>query len=397
MRDTRFPCLCGIAASTLLFATTPAIAGEAPADRLKALVDAAVQPVMKANDIPGLAVAISLKGEPHYFSYGLASKEDGRRVTPETLFEIGSVSKTFSATLAGYALAQDKMRLDDRASQHWPALQGSRFDGISLLDLATYTAGGLPLQFPDSVQKDQAQIRDYYRQWQPTYAPGSQRRYSNPSIGLFGYLAARSLGQPFERLMEQQVFPALGLEQTHLDVPEAALAQYAQGYGKDDRPLRVGPGPLDAEGYGVKTSAADLLRFVDANLHPERLDRPWAQALDATHRGYYKVGDMTQGLGWEAYDWPISLKRLQAGNSTPMALQPHRIARLPAPQALEGQRLLNKTGSTNGFGAYVAFVPGRDLGLVILANRNYPNAERVKIAYAILSGLEQQGKVPLKR
>ncbi|HGB7415610.1 TPA: PDC family class C beta-lactamase [Pseudomonas aeruginosa] len=397
MRDTRFPCLCGIAASTLLFATTPASAGEAPADRLKALVDAAVQPVMKANDIPGLAVAISLKGEPHYFSYGLASKEDGRRVTPETLFEIGSVSKTFTATLAGYALAQDKMRLDDRASQHWPALQGSRFDGISLLDLATYTAGGLPLQFPDSVQKDQAQIRDYYRQWQPTYAPGSQRRYSNPSIGLFGYLAARSLGQPFERLMEQQVFPALGLEQTHLDVPEAALAQYAQGYGKDDRPLRVGPGPLDAEGYGVKTSAADLLRFVDANLHPERLDRPWAQALDATHRGYYKVGDMTQGLGWEAYDWPISLKRLQAGNSTPMALQPHRIARLPAPQALEGQRLLNKTGSTNGFGAYVAFVPGRDLGLVILANRNYPNAERVKIAYAILSGLEQQGKVPLKR
>nr|WP_109791197.1 class C beta-lactamase PDC-263 [Pseudomonas aeruginosa]AWI33291.1 class C beta-lactamase PDC-263 [Pseudomonas aeruginosa] len=397
MRDTRFPCLCGIAASTLLFATTPAIAGEAPADRLKALVDAAVQPVMKANDIPGLAVAISLKGEPHYFSYGLASKEDGRRVTPETLFEIGSVSKTFTATLAGYALAQGKMRLDDRASQHWPALQGSRFDGISLLDLATYTAGGLPLQFPDSVQKDQAQIRDYYRQWQPTYAPGSQRHYSNPSIGLFGYLAARSLGQPFERLMEQQVFPALGLEQTHLDVPEAALAQYAQGYGKDDRPLRVGPGPLDAEGYGVKTSAADLLRFVDANLHPERLDRPWAQALDATHRGYYKVGDMTQGLGWEAYDWPISLKRLQAGNSTPMALQPHRIARLPAPQALEGQRLLNKTGSTSGFGAYVAFVPGRDLGLVILANRNYPNAERVKIAYAILSGLEQQGKVPLKR
>ncbi|HGN0926093.1 TPA: PDC family class C beta-lactamase [Pseudomonas aeruginosa] len=397
MRDTRFSCLCGIAASTLLFATTPAIAGEAPADRLKALVDAAVQPVMKANDIPGLAVAISLKGEPHYFSYGLASKEDGRRVTPETLFEIGSVSKTFTATLAGYALAQDKMRLDDRASQHWPALQGSRFDGISLLDLATYTAGGLPLQFPDSVQKDRAQIRDYYRQWQPTYAPGSQRLYSNPSIGLFGYLAARSLGQPFERLMEQQVFPALGLEQTHLDVPEAALAQYAQGYGKDDRPLRAGPGPLDAEGYGVKTSAADLLRFVDANLHPERLDRPWAQALDATHRGYYKVGDMTQGLGWEAYDWPISLKRLQAGNSTPMALQPHRIARLPAPQALEGQRLLNKTGSTNGFGAYVAFVPGRDLGLVILANRNYPNAERVKIAYAILSGLEQQGKVPLKR
>ena len=194
-------------------------------------------------------------------------------MTPETLFEIGSVSKTFTATLAGYALTQDKMRLDDRASQHWPALQGSRFDGISLLDLATYTAGGLPLQFPDSVQKDQAQIRDYYRQWQPTYAPGSQRLYSNPSIGLFGYLAARSLGQPFERLMEQQVFPALGLEQTHLDVPEAALAQYARAMARTT--ARYGSVPARwMPKATVKTSAADLLRFVDANLHPERLDRP---------------------------------------------------------------------------------------------------------------------------
>ena len=170
-------------------------------------------------------------------------------MTPETLFEIGSVSKTFTATLAGYALTQDKMRLDDRASQHWPALQGSRFDGISLLDLATYTAGGLPLQFPDSVQKDQAQIRDYYRQWQPTYAgPAPLFQPEHQPVRLS---RRAQLGQPFERLMEQQVFPALGLEQTHLDVPEAALAQYAQGYGKDDRPLRVGPGPLDAEGYGA--------------------------------------------------------------------------------------------------------------------------------------------------
>ena len=299
---------------------------------------------MKANDIPGLAVAISLKGEPHYFSYGLASKEDGRRVTPETLFEIGSVSKTFTATLAGYALAQDKMRLDDRASQHWPALQGSRFDGISLLDLATYTAGGLPLQFPDSVQKDQAQIRDYYRQWQPTYAPGSQRLYSNPSIGLFGYLAARSLGQPFERLMGASV-PGTG--------PRTDPPRRARGGAGAVRPgLRQGRPPATGRsrpagcrrlrGEDQRGRPAALRRCQPAS---ERLDSPQAQALDATHRGYYKVGDMTQGLGWEAYDWPISLKRLQAGNSTPMALQPHRIARLPAPQALEGQRLLNKTGS----------------------------------------------------
>ena len=249
MRDTRFPCLCGIAASTLLFATTPAIAGEAPADRLKALVDAAVQPVMKANDIPGLAVAISLKGEPHYFSYGLASKEDGRRVTPETLFEIGSVSKTFTATLAGYALTQDKMRLDDRASQHWPALQGSRFDGISLLDLATYTAGGLPLQFPDSVQKDRAQIRDYYRQWQrPT------RRAASASIptraSARSAISPRAAWPAVRTAHGAASVPGTGPRTDPLRRARGGAGAVRPGYGKDDRPLRVGPGPLDAEGYG---------------------------------------------------------------------------------------------------------------------------------------------------
>ena len=142
----------------------------------------------------------------------------------------------------------------------------------------------------------------------------------------------------------------------------------------------------------MKTSAADLLRFVDANLHPERLDRPWAQALDATHRGYYKVGDMTQGLGWEAYDWPISLKRLQGQLDADGAATAQDRQGCPRHRRWRDQRLLNKTGSTNGFGAYVAFVPGRDLGLVILANRNYPNAERVKIAYAILSGLGSRAR-----
>ena len=125
------------------------------------------------------------------------------------------------------------------ASQHWPALQGSRFDGISLLDLATYTAGGLPLQFPDSVQKDRAQIRDYYRQWQPTYAPGSQRLYSTRASACSGYLAARSWASRSNDSWSSKCSRHWASNRPTSTDARGALAQYAQGYGKDDRPLRV--------------------------------------------------------------------------------------------------------------------------------------------------------------
>ena len=165
------------------------------------------------------------------------------------------------------------------------------------------------------------------------------------------------------------------------------MALYAQGYNKADQPVRVGPGALDAEAYGVKTSAADLIAFVQANLQPANLEKPLQQAIALTHTGYYSVGDMTQGLGWEMYRYPVTLDRLLAGNSTVMAMQAHQVQWLNPPQPPAGNVLLNKTGSTGGFGAYVAYVPAKDMGVVILANKNYPIEERVRIAHQILEAL----------
>lgn len=355
-------------------------------NELRATVDAAVQPAIAQYRIPGLAVAIVHKGERHFFNYGVADRDSGRAVDEHTLFELGSVSKLFTATLGAYAQAEGKLRLDDPASQHLPALRGSAFDRISLLDLATYTPGGLPLQFPDAVHNER-QMLDYYRAWQPAYPAGSQRLYSNPSIGLFGHLAAASLGKPFDQLLESQLFPQLGMTESYIQVPPAQMARYAWGY-RDEQALRVQPGPLYAEAYGVKSTAADMLRFIEASLDPSRLPAPLRQAIATTHQGYYRVGDMTQSLGWERYAYPTTLQRLQAGNSSQMVLEPHAVERFATPQPAGGDLLLNKTGSTNGFGAYVVLLPARDTGLVILANRNYPNAERVRIALEILEALE---------
>lgn len=377
-----------LAAVTLACISTQSLASPLPDDRLASTVNAHVRPLMAQQNIPGMAVAVSVNGQRHYFNYGLASKQTGQAVSDDTLFEIGSVSKTFTATLVALAQANGALALSDPASKHWPALKGTAFDGITLLNLGTYSAGGLPLQFPDAVN-DEASLLAYYRHWKPDYAPGTQRLYSNPSLGLFGYLAARSQNTPFSELMQQQLLPQLGLQHTFVQVPAAQLNHYAQGYDKDEKPVRVSPGPLDAEAYGVKTTAADLLHYLEVNMQPGSLSEPLQRAIDTTQRGYYRVGEMTQGLGWEQYRYPASLDQLLAGNSTSMTLDPHRVTWFKPAQPRQADRLLNKTGSTGGFGAYVLFVPSKGIGIVLLANKNYPNAERVKVAHAILTELER--------
>ncbi|MFQ2035558.1 FOX/MOX family class C beta-lactamase [Aeromonas veronii] len=367
---------------SLLISSFASAAQGAP---LTAIVDGAIQPVLKEYRIPGMAVAVLKDGKAHYFNYGVANRESGQRVSEQTLFEIGSVSKTLTATLGAYAVLKGGFKLDDKVSQHAAWLKGSAFDGVTMADLATYSAGGLPLQFPDAVDSVE-KMQAYYRQWTPLFAAGTQREYSNPSIGLFGYLAASSLGKPFKQVMSETLLPELGLAHTYLKVPAAAMSDYAYGYSKEDKPIRVNPGMLADEAYGIKTSSADLIKFVEANM-TKRGDESMQQAIAMTHTGYFSVEEMTQGLGWESYAYPVTEQALLAGNSPAVSYKANPVERFAAPKDMGEQRLYNKTGSTNGFGAYVAFVPAKGIGIVMLANRNYSNDARVKAAYAILSKL----------
>jgi beta-lactamase class C len=387
----------GYLAAASLFLSPCAHAAEGGSqDRLAQIVNEAIRPVMEENNIPGMAVAVTVRGKRSFFSYGVASKESGQTVTEDTLFEIGSISKTFTATLASYAQVTGALSLSDKASRYMPALAGSSFDEISLLDLGTYAAGGLPLQFPDGVT-DQDTMIAYYRNWRPSYPAGTHRQYSNPSIGLLGHLVARSMGKPFDDLMEQMLFPALGLTRTYIRVPQDRMSDYAYGYSKDGKPIRVTPGIWDSEAYGVKTTSADLIRFAEANMNGATLDETMQRAIRATHTGYYKVGDMMQGLAWEMFAYPTDLDRVLAGNSVQVSFKTNEVTRFDAPLPPRKNVLINKTGSTNGFGAYVAFVPAKEIGIVMLANRNYPIPARVRAAHRILTALGSESGVTSAR
>lgn len=358
-------------------------------DPVRHSVDATIRPLMAKYGIPGMAVGVILDGRTRVFDYGVASLETRRPVSRDTLFEIGSISKTLTVTLAAYASTRGKLSFSDTTDRYLQSLRGTAFGRVRLLDLATHTPGGLPLQVPEHIH-DHKQLIAYLSTWRATWPPGTYRTYSNIGIGTLGWIAARAMGGDFISLVQHRLFPALGMHNTFVQVPTSRRRDYAQGYTGEGKPIRMAPGVLDAEAYGVRTTAADLLRFVQANLHLIRLDPTLQHAIDTTHIGYYTAGPMTQDLIWEQYPWPVALRTLRAGNAPAMIFNPTPATAIQPPERAKRAVWINKTGSTNGFSAYVAFIPAKRLGIVILANRSIPIRDRVDAAYAILTSLPDE-------
>jgi beta-lactamase class C len=387
-REMKFKALSLTATVVFALAAPMSHAADTTQDSIKRTVDAAIRPLMAKDGIHGMAVGIVVGGKPYVYDYGVASTETGKPVTRDTLFELGSISKTFTATLASYAQVSGDLSLSDTTGKYLPVLQGSQFGNVKLVNLGTHTPGGLPLQVPDDIHND-GELMQFFKAWKPSCAPGTCRTYANPGIGTLGLITAKSMGQDFTPLMEQRMFPALGLKNSFIDVPQSRMPDYAQGYKKDGAPIRMAPGVLSAEAYGVKSTAADMTRFMQANMDLLQLDAKLQRAITETHTGYFKAGVLTQDLIWEQYAYPVALKTLLAGNSSTMVLKATPAVEIKPPLAPRQDVWINKTGSTNGFGAYVAFVPEKQLGIVMLANKNFPNEDRVAAAYKILSALAE--------
>lgn len=381
------PALFAVALFSMAGAASPAIPSASPSvDAVRKVVDATIPALMVRDGIPGMAVAIAVDGKSYVFDYGIASKNPRTPVTGDTLFELGSLSKTFTATLATWAQTQHRLSLSDPTEKYLPELSGTPFGNVSLLSLGTHTPGGLPLQVPDDVTSYAGLMR-YLERWRPKYAMGTYRTYSNISIGMLGVITAKSMGQNFRSLAQGQLFPALGLKHTFIDIPASELPNYAWGYDDTGEPIRMKLGTLGHEAYGVRTTATDLIRFVQENIDPSGLPLSLRQAITDTHTGYFHAGPMVQDLIWEQYPYPVALASLLDGNAYTMIFTATPVRAIVPPEAPHPSVWLNKTGSTNGFGAYAAFVPAKRLGIVLLANRSYPIPDRVSAAYHILQAL----------
>ncbi|ENZ1302419.1 ADC family extended-spectrum class C beta-lactamase [Acinetobacter baumannii] len=383
MRFKKISCLL---LSPLFIFSTSIYAGNTPKDQeIKKLVDQNFKPLLEKYDVPGMAVGVIQNNKKYEMYYGLQSVQDKKAVNSSTIFELGSVSKLFTATAGGYAKNKGKISFDDTPGKYWKELKNTPIDQVNLLQLATYTSGNLALQFPDEVKTDQ-QVLTFFKDWKPKNSIGEYRQYSNPSIGLFGKVVALSMNKPFDQVLEKTIFPALGLKHSYVNVPKTQMQNYAFGYNQENQPIRVNPGPLDAPAYSVKSTLPDMLSFIHANLNPQKYPADIQRAINETHQGRYQVNTMYQALGWEEFSYPATLQTLLDCNSEQIVMKPNKVTAISKEPSV---KMYHKTGSTTGFGTYVVFIPKENIGLVMLTNKRIPNEERIKAAYAVLNAIKK--------
>ncbi|EPR9357997.1 ADC family extended-spectrum class C beta-lactamase [Acinetobacter baumannii] len=383
MRFKKISCLL---LSPLFIFSTSIYADNTPKDQeIKKLVDQNFKPLLEKYDVPGMAVGVIQNNKKYEMYYGLQSVQDKKAVNSSTIFELGSVSKLFTATAGGYAKNKGKISFDDTPGKYWKELKNTPIDQVNLLQLTTYTSGNLALQFPDEVQTDQ-QVLTFFKDWKPKNPIGEYRQYSNPSIGLFGKVVALSMNKPFDQVLEKTIFPALGLKHSYVNVPKTQMQNYAFGYNQENQPIRVNPGPLDAPAYGVKSTLPDMLSFIHANLNPQKYPADIQRAINETHQGFYQLETMYQALGWEEFSYPATLQTLLDSNSEQIVMKPNKVTAISKEPSV---KMYHKTGSTNGFGTYVVFIPKENIGLVMLTNKRIPNEERIKAAYAVLNAIKK--------
>jgi CubicO group peptidase (beta-lactamase class C family) len=253
---------------------------------MKAVLDRDIASAALWKDA-GIAVGVLKRGERRVFTYGTAR--------PDSLFEIGSISKTFTGLLLAQMAAEGKVRLDEPVRELLPpgVVAKPAGDEITLLDLATQHSGlpGMPDNFKPNDRRNP--YADYHAGHLYAYMAkrGVGRRphpsffYSNLGLGLLGQALANRAGTTYAKALQQEVTGRLGLTDTVVwPSPEQRerVIQGRSGKGEHD------PAPalvLDAlAGAGaIRSTAGDMLTYLEAQLHPERFPA-LAAALAESHK-----------------------------------------------------------------------------------------------------------------
>lgn len=349
------------------------------------LVKETLSTFMTRNGIPGMAVQIYVNGQPSSYYYGLADKDKKIPITNKTIFEVGSISKVMTSLLLAQEIDFAKMGLNDPVTKYVKDLP-SGFSHITLQNLATHTSG-LPFNVPASVTTT-SELQAYLENWQPRVASGEEWQYSNLGTGLLGYALENSTKWDFNKLYIRHILSPLKMQAVGLTIPAKFNKYYAQGYDKNNNPVHPVQSKLFPAAYGLKVMAGDMRQFLSAAIGlpgtPPRVVWP----MRMTQAIYAKYANTLQGLAWTIHpmnDESIS-ELLEVNNDS---LAPEVLDTVYERPSYDGNALIDKTGSTDGFRAYIAVIPNKKTGIVLLANKSVPNAALVKTGRELLFKLNK--------
>jgi serine-type D-Ala-D-Ala carboxypeptidase/endopeptidase len=326
-----------VAACAALLASAASAGAESSPEALGHIIDKAV-----AHEPPcvGLAIGATQANLRAQRFYG----DTGNRGAPraDTVFGIGSITKTLTATLLAFADQQGTMHLDDPLARYAPpGFHVPDFNGqpILLAHLAEHISG-LPRIVPNpSAPMPPEQLWRFTDTYRLARAPGEQFLYSNLGYALLARAMVRRLNASEDELYARIITEPLGLHDTAIELTPAQHARLAQGFSPNRQPApEFGPAfPAMAGAGGVRSTLNDMMRYLDFELG--RLDVPLRALLPVLHKPRHAAGpNGSVGLGWQMRNGP------------------------------HGQ-IIFKDGALPGYASYMVFVPTQQTGVVVLSNQ----------------------------
>jgi CubicO group peptidase (beta-lactamase class C family) len=282
--------------------------------------------------------------------YGLADRATSTPNGPATIFQIGSVTKQFTAMAIAILARQGKVRLEGRACGYLPGCPSS-WRSITIAELLTHTSGianwstwNLTGPLPGEATDPIAAIVTYAESQSLAFPPGTQAAYSNPGYVVLGEIIEHISGMTYAAFLDRNIFSPLRMTHTGVYHGQATGRLYALGYLADDS---VAPTYLTADSSSagaIYSTAGDLYRWDQALITgtPRLVAPPLLHQILTVHAPCpYQSCPLPADRGY-GYGWFVG--------GTGRA------------------KLLNHSGSVLGFWAYNGFYPARDVIVVILGN-----------------------------
>jgi CubicO group peptidase (beta-lactamase class C family) len=344
-----------------------------PRVSFEAIVDA-VRAAMQETATPGVAVGIWHKGEEHVAGLGVTSVENPLEVTPDTLFQIGSITKTFTATTAMALVEQGKLDLDAPVRTYLPELKladESVAQRVTTRHLLTHMGGWVGDYFDDTGPGDDAVARIVERFASlPQLTPlGEVWSYNNAGFYLAGRVIEVLAGKPYEQVVKEVVLLPLGLHNSFFFAEEVMTRRFAVGHLRNENgPPTVSRmweiGRAHHAAGAIASTVPDLLRY--ARFHMSHGEGVLSRAsLDEMQRVQVDIGSAHfEAVG---LSWAITNRN--------------------------GVRLVGHGGGTSGQISLFVFAPEHDFALACFTNHQRGgevNAAARKVALEMLGVREPE-------